>query len=255
MPMTQLYPENFARFYDVIYHQLRDGVDNAYFINEISQTDGRILEVGVGTGRLFIDALHQGADIFGIDISQSMIEVLSEKLSEEQAKRISLQNVIDFSFDFKFDLIIAPFRVLMHVLEKEEQLLALNNIYKHLNEGGRFIFDAFIPELGLLINGIENQTDFEGEYEKGKMVKRTVSTRPSLLDQTIQVKFEMEWDEDSGRKSDVWIVPLRFFFRYELEHLIERSYFAKNYKILGDYEGNELQDHSKDFIITCQRKS
>ena len=142
--MTQLYPENFARFYDVIYHQLRDGVDNAYFINEISRTHGRILEVGVGTGRLFIDALHQGADVFGIDISQSMIEVLSEKLSGEQAKRISLQNVIDFSFDFKFDLIIAPFRVLMHVLEKEEQLLALNNIYKHLNEGGRFIFDAFI---------------------------------------------------------------------------------------------------------------
>lgn len=251
--MTQLYPENFARFYDLIYHQLRDSVDNEYFQNEILQTNGRILEVGVGTGRFFINAIHKGADIYGIDISQSMIEVLSEKLRGEQLKRISLQNMVDFNFEFKFDLIIAPFRVIMHLLEKEEQLLALNNVYKHLNERGRFIFDAFVPDLGYLINGINNQTDFEGEYETGKMFKRTVSTRPNLLNQIINVEFELEWDEDSGRKRDVWTMPMRFFFRYELEHLIERSDFGKNYRILGDYEGNELQDNSKEFVMICEK--
>ena len=49
------YPESFARFYDLIYHRVRDGVDNEFFLNEIRQARGKVLEVGVGTGRFFID--------------------------------------------------------------------------------------------------------------------------------------------------------------------------------------------------------
>ena len=250
--MTHLYPKSFARFYDLIYHQQRDGVDNEYFQNEIRQTKGKILELGVGTGRLFINALNQGADIYGIDISQSMIDVLSKKLKGEQRKRINLQNIIDFSFDFKFDLIIAPFRVIMHLLEKEKQIKAINNVLEHLNKNGRFIFDVFVPDLSQLINGIDNHTDFEGEYDKGRRIKRTVSTKPDLINQIINIKFNLEWDEDNEQKHDEWMIQLRFFFRYELEHLIERSNFNR-YKILGDYLGNELNQKSKDFIIVCQK--
>ena len=250
--MTHLYPKNFARFYDTIYHQMRDGVDNDYFLNEIRQCKGKILEVGAGTGRMFTEALDRGADIYGIDISQHMIDVLSEKLEKEQRERISLQNIIDFHFDFKFDLIIAPFRVIMHLLDKEEQIRALNNVCGQLNENGRFIFDAFIPDLNQLIQGMENHTDFEGEYEKGKMLKRTVSTLPDLLNQIINITFKLEWDEDNERMYDEWNLQLRYFFRYELEHLVERSRFS-GYKILGDYQGNALNQASKDFILVCDK--
>jgi len=250
--MTHLYPKNFARFYDLIYHQQRDSVDNEYFLNEISQTKGKILELGVGTGRLFINALKEGVDIYGIDISQSMIEVLNKKLTKEQRKRISLQNIIDFSFDFKFDMIIAPFRVVMHLLEKEKQIKAINNIFEHLNENGRFIFDVFVPDLSQLINGIDNYTDFEGEYDNGRKIKRTITTKPNLINQIINIKFSLEWDEDNELRHDDWIMQLRFFFRYELEHLIERSKYNR-YKILGDYQGNELNQKSKDFIIVCYK--
>lgn len=66
--MNCLYPESFARFYDVIYHTQRDGVDNEYFLKEIKKTGGRVLEAGVGTGRLFTSALESGADVYGLDI-------------------------------------------------------------------------------------------------------------------------------------------------------------------------------------------
>ncbi|HUX59211.1 MAG TPA: class I SAM-dependent methyltransferase [Bacteroidales bacterium] len=166
--MSYKYPGNFARFYDLIYHRLRDGVDNDFFIHEINMIKGRILEVGAGTGKLFTNALNHGADIYGIDISPSMIGILHEKLHPDHHKRISIQNIIDFEFGFKFDLIIAPFHMFMHLLEKKDQIRALNNIYDHLNPEGRFIFDVFVPDLNLLINGIDNQTDFDGEYEPGK---------------------------------------------------------------------------------------
>ena len=110
------YPESFARFYDTIYHQVRDSTDHSYFLEKMTQTKGKVLEVGVGTGRLFTDALKQGADIYGLDISESMLNVLYSKLPQKDHKRLSLQNITDFSYDFKFDLIMAPFRVIMHLL-------------------------------------------------------------------------------------------------------------------------------------------
>ncbi len=250
--MTLLYPKNFARFYDLIYHQQRDGVDNEYFLNEINQTKGKILEIGVGTGRLFTDALHQGADIYGIDISQTMLDVLTNKLKGEQLQRISRQNMIDFHFDFKFDLIIAPFRVIMHLLEKEEQISAINNVFNHLNTNGKFIFDVFVPDLNQLINGIDNYTDFESEYDKGKRIKRIISTKPDIINQIIDIKFKLEWDEENELKYDEWNMQLRYFFRYELEHLVERSGFSR-YQVLGDYQGNVLNQNSKDFIMVCYK--
>ena len=247
-----MYPEIFARFYDLIYHQMRDHVDLDFFLDEIDQTGGKILEAGSGTGRLFTNALSSGADIFGIDISESMLNVLKSKITPDQSFRVSLLNILDFGFDFKFDLIIAPFRVMMHIEDKKEQLRAINNVYDHLNDGGRFIFDTFIPDLNQLISGLKDVVDFEGEYEPGRKVRRIVSTNPDLINQIIIVNFRMEWDENDIYKTEKWKVPLRYFFRFELEHLVERSKF-RNYKIAGDYHGSELNNNSKEFIVICTK--
>ena len=250
--MADLYPEYFARFYDLIYHKVRDGVDNSFYLEKIKNSGGKILEVGTGTGRLLIDALEKGADIYGIDISPAMLEILKAKLTGDQLSRISLQNIVDFKSDITYDLIIAPFRVFMHLISVEEQLNALNNVYKYLNPGGQFIFDLFVPDLNPLIKGLENTVDFEGEYEPGKRVKRIVSTKPDLINQIIDITFRLEWNDDKSDYIKEWKTPLRFFFRYELEHLIERSQF-KGYKISGDFMGNELNHDSKEFIIICRK--
>jgi ubiquinone/menaquinone biosynthesis C-methylase UbiE len=250
--MNYTYPESFARFYDTIYHSIRDGVDNDYFQKEMKKAGGKVLEVGVGTGRLFMDALNSGIDIYGIDISSEMLKVLNEKLPSDKQHRVSLQSISDFKLGVKFDLIVAPFRVIMHLLEKEEQIKALNNVFKHLNDGGLFIFDAFIPDLNQLIKGLDNHIDFEGEYLPGMKLKRIVSTRPDLIRQLINIRFRMEWEEGEKTYQDEWDLPLRFFFRYELEHLIERSEF-RDYKFYGDYQGNELNSNSREFIVHCRK--
>jgi SAM-dependent methyltransferase len=248
--MPDLYPEYFARFYDLIYHQVRDGVDNKFYLEKIKNTKGKVLEVGTGTGRLLIEALKNGADIYGIDISPSMLDILKAKLTKGQQSRISLQNIVDFKSDFRYDLIIAPFRVFMHLTEKSDQLNALNNVHYHLNPGGKFIFDVFIPDLKPLITGLENVTDFEGEYEPGNSVKRIVSTQPDLINQIININFRIEWNEGDKNYSREWRSQMRYFFRFELEHLIERSKFKK-YRITGDFKGNELNHDSREFILTC----
>lgn len=247
-----LYPDYFARFYDLIYHQVRDGVDNNYYLRKINQTKGKILEVGSGTGRLLTEALKNGADIYGIDISPAMIDILKAKLDEDKRSRITLQNIVDFRFESGFDLIIAPFRVFMHLTEKSDQIKALDNIYDHLNPGGTFIFDAFVPDLKMLISGMDNVTDFQGEFEPGNRMKRTVSTRPDLMNQIINVTFRIDWNEGDSYFSEEWHTPMRYFFRFELEHLMERSKF-NNYRIFGDFDENELLPESREFIISCRK--
>lgn len=250
--MKHEYPKNFARFYDIIYRHMRDGADSEYFRNLVRQTNGKVLEIGVGTGRLFIKAINNGADIYGIDISKSMLNVLYRKLDKKQHHRISLQNFINFSFEFKFDLVIAPFRVIMHLMEKDDQIKALNNVYNHLNPGGRFIFDAFVPDPGILLNGINQQMDFNDEYEPGRRLRRIVTSMPDFVNQVMNVLFHLEWDEEDEIKTEEWRVPLRFFFRYELEHLIERSDF-EDFNIIGDFEGHALDKNSKEFIVICKK--
>ena len=248
--MSDLYPDFFARFYDVIYHQVRDGVDNGFYLDRISECKGRILEIGSGTGRLLTEAIAGGADIYGIDISPAMIEVLRAKLLPEHRNRISLQSIVDFRSGISYDLIIAPFRVFMHLTEKADQLKALNNVCRNLKPGGKFIFDVFNPDLKPLISGLDNVTDFDGEYEPGKSLRRITSTKPDLINQVINITFRMEWNDGETVHSSVWKTPLRYFFRFELEHLLERSEF-KSYRVAGDFGGGELTGDSKEFIVTC----
>jgi len=182
-----------------------------------------------------------------------MLDVLYDKIATEDHHRISLQSVVDFTFDFKFDLIIAPFRVMMHVMEIADQIKAINNVHDHLQAGGTFIFDAFVPDLKYIIKGFENFVDFEGEYEEGKKLKRTTSSYPDLINQVIKAEFLLEWEDENDQiQSEKWMVPLRFFFRYELEHLMKRTKF-ESYHILGDYEGHPLNENSKEFIVVCHK--
>ena len=246
------YPEFFARFYDTIYQHLRYGKDHQFYLSQIRKTRGPVLEVGVGTGRFFKDALDQKADIYGIDISESMLEILKGRLNPKNQFRISRQNATDFSFSGQFDLIIAPFRMFMHLLDMEDQMAALRNIRNHLSENGLFIFDLFVPDLELLKEGLEDILDFDGEYEAGKALKRYVTTRPDLISQQLEATFKIEWVEGGVWKKETWKVPLRFFFRYELEHLVERAGFSKH-TIYGDFGGTPLQKDSKEFVVVCHK--
>ena len=253
MNKTVNYPKNFSRFYDIIYDQYRSYFDHGFFLDLIKKANGKVLEAGVGTGRFYLDALKQGADIYGLDVSRHMISVLLDKLDKSQHYRISEQSIIDFTYDFKFNLVLAPFRVMMHILEKGDQIKALNNVYDHLVPGGKFIFDAFVPNLEQLLKGIDNQTDFDGEYAPGKKLRRTVSTIPDLINQQIMVNFTVEWEDENETKKEDWTTPMRYYFRYELEHLVERSKFQEQYEILGDFMGNPLDKDSKEFIVVCTK--
>jgi len=246
------YPEYFARFYDIIYNKMRSEVDTNFYLKEISGTRGRILEIGVGTGRFFEAALKAGADIHGIDISKSMTDILLKKIDQEFHNRVSIQNAVDFKFPFRFSLILAPFRIFSHLLTVQEQLSVLNNIWDHLEENGRLIFDLYVPDPAMIASGISNQTDFKGEYEPGKEFSRTVDMKADIVNQISDIAMTFRWDQEDREEIKKWNFKFRFYFRFELEHLIARSKLTLE-KIYGDFNGGELKEGSKEFIVVCSR--
>lgn len=253
MNFTSIYPDFVARFYDTLYSNLRSRVDSAFYLKKIKEAKGPVLEIGVGTGRLFIPAIQSGADIYGVDISRNMIEVLKAKLEKKYHRRVLVQNAADLNLKKKFSLVIAPFRVFSHFIETKDQLRALNKIHGHLKPKGKFIFDVFVPNLRMLVEGVDNKTDFEGEYEPGKKLKRSVSMKTDLARQISNVTMKFIWEDNGREKSAEWNFSLRYFFRFELEHLISRSKL-KLEKILGDFKQNELSAQSQEFIVICKRK-
>jgi SAM-dependent methyltransferase len=249
---SDLYPDFFARFYDLIYAKIRLGVDTEYFLRKIRESKGPVLEVGVGTGRLFTQAISGGADIYGIDISPSMIKVLKARLAKKYHNRVSVQDILDFETGKKFSLIMAPFRVFMHLTEISDQVNALDHVYKNLLPGGQFIFDLFVPDPNLLAKGLNNVVDFEGEYEPGETIRRITTSSPDTINQIMDVTMRFEWTEKGKLNSGTWNTKMRFFFRFELEYLLKQSSF-RNYTIFGDYKEAPLHPGSKEFIVVCRK--
>jgi SAM-dependent methyltransferase len=246
------YPDFVARFYDVVYRQVRDAADKSYYVNKLVSCGGPCLEVGVGTGRIFLEALGKGADVHGADNSAEMMAVLQGKLEPGHHYRVRQCDLVNMDLGKCFNLIIAPFRVMSHIVDIDDQIRALNAVYNHLVPGGLFIFDLYVPNLKLLLEGLPPTVDFDGEYAPGKHLRRTTSATSDLLSQITSVIMKFDWQDEGVKYSRDWTFPMRFFFRYELEHLIARSQL-KLKAIYGDFAESPLAAGSKEFLIHCVR--
>lgn len=246
------YPEFIARFYDTIYEKLRTGEDYAYYMNKIRSSSGPVLEVGVGTGRFFINALAQGADIYGVDISKEMIKVLQKKIDAHEHHRLYVQDAVHMNIHRVFSMIIAPFRMFSHIIQVEDQLHFLNRVSNHLAPGGTFIMDVYVPDLKLIQEGLSDFLDFEGETKDGTKLRRFTSMRSDIIEQISTVRMDIHWGKDQFRHQNSWEFQMRYFFRYELEHLIERSPL-KLKKIYGSFREEDLLPDSQEFLVICNK--
>ncbi|HMS64029.1 MAG TPA: class I SAM-dependent methyltransferase [Ignavibacteria bacterium] len=244
--------ESISRFYDIVYDKILDKSGLKFYLKEIAEANGPVLEIGAGTGRIFVPALKNGADIYGIDQSNLMLDKLRSKINEKDKERIFLSDVRELSLKKRFNLIIAPFRIFQHLLSIEDQLTALNKIYDHLEDGGKFIFDVFVPNLEKINSERVNVPEFDGEYETGKRLQRSVTIKNNYIEQILDITFKFIWDENGEENKSEAYFPFRYFFRYELENLIGRTPF-KLEKVYGDFKKGSLSNDSTDFVMICKK--
>lgn len=103
----------------------------------------QVVELGAGSGRITIPLLKDGHAVRAIDRSQQLLAILSATAAEYP--RLTMV-ACDFAADGSWvqeegcDLVIAPFRTLMHVDREIGDVLA--RVYSSLRPGGWFAFDV-----------------------------------------------------------------------------------------------------------------
>jgi SAM-dependent methyltransferase len=253
----------FAEFYDQLpLYANRQDVE--FFVAEAVASGGPVLELGCGTGRVLLPTARAGVEICGLDGSPAMLERCCSKLSVESAEvqsRVLLQqgDMRDFRFDRKFRLVTLPFRPFQHLIEVEDQLRCLACIRQALADDGRLIVDVFNPSLPGLVDEsrLTEQPSGDGfRLADGRHVARTerIAAR-DLFRQVLQVELiYYVTAADQTQERLVHSFPMRYFFRFELEHLLARSGFQIE-QAYCDYDRAPLGAKEPGELIYVARKA
>jgi SAM-dependent methyltransferase len=257
--MAELYDKLSSEFYD--YHAKRG--DIRFFIDYAQESGGPVLELGCGTGRVLIPTARAGVDITGLDLSAEMLKLCRLKLETEpenvrtKAKLIQA-DMRDFELQRRFSLVTITYGPFNNLLTVQDQLDCLACIHRHLNHGGRLVFDVFFADPAILVIKKEtpivtNQTPFL--MPDGRSV--TWGLRFHDVDYQHQIIHEkLLYDihhPDGHLERLVYPEELRFFFRYEVEHLLARSGFSVE-AVYADFSKTPFGDKPPEELIFVARK-
>lgn len=259
----QPYERVLAEYYDhVPLYEGRADVD--FYVSVARAASGKILELGCGTGRILIPTAEVGCSIVGLDLSEAMLGKCRAKLAQQPAdvqKRVRLVhgNMATFDLGEKFRLVTIPFRGFQHLLRVEEQLGCLREIQRHLEPDGRLVFDMFhvMPQGMYDPEWMKEREDTpETRLPDGRRFRRTNRiTAFHRAEQYNEVEFAVYVTHPDGRTERLTDrFAFRYFFRFEVEHLLARAGFRPA-SLYGNFDRSPFVDDSSEMIFVAEKAS
>jgi SAM-dependent methyltransferase len=235
--------------------------DQGFYLDYARSTEGKILELGCGTGRLLIPIAAAGHEIVGLDLSEYMLAKCQEKLQSQprevqERARIVQGNMSCFDLGESFGLVTVPFRAFQHLISVDGQMACLMCANRHLTMGGKLILDLFQVNLRYLTDpaSTEEKEDFRAEIPGGRTLRRT--HRLAALHRAEQVNdVELIYYvtySDGHIERLMQAFPFRYFFRYEVEHLLARCGFRLA-ELFGNFDRSPLKDESPEMIFVAEK--
>jgi trans-aconitate methyltransferase len=154
-------------------------------------------------------------------------------------------------FERRFELIFSAFRAFQHLDEVADQLACLARVRAHLAPRGIFAFDVFNPRLERLATSIEAEVaDLEFEHQ-GRRVRRFAQNvrDPARQVTTLKTRY-VEYEADHAVREVQATLTMRWFYRFELEHLLHRAGFRK-VEIFGDFDGSPVTAESPALVVVA----
>jgi SAM-dependent methyltransferase len=144
------YGDAIADVYDDWYQGFFD-VDQTVTVLADLAAGGRALELAIGTGRVAIPLAAQGVEVVGVDASERMVAKLRDKPGGGSIP-VTIGDFSDVPVEGTFGLIYLVFTTLFALPTQGDQIRCLQRVAEHLEPGGRFLMDAFVPDLGRFRN-------------------------------------------------------------------------------------------------------
>jgi SAM-dependent methyltransferase len=221
---TDIYERLIAAHYDALYSTLRDpSGDRGFYLALAEQPGGPVLELGCGTGRVLLPIAKRGIECVGIEASRAMLDVFRAKNPPSNVRLVE-GRMETFELDERFRLVTIPFRALSHLLSVESQLACLERVRRHLAPGGTLALDVFDPKLERIAMSAEPESLAVKFREGAHEIRRWDTIRRDATTQVMTVTFRFEGGPPELTGSTE--IQLRWFYRYELEHLLVRAGFS-----------------------------
>ena len=139
------YGDGFADVYDEWYADVTDVDATVTLVDELAGDGRRVLELGVGTGRLAIPMARRGLHVTGIDSSAAMLDRLAAHPDESSVTAICGDMVDDLP-DAEFDVCLVAYNTLFNVLDPAAQTRCFAEVARRLVVGGSFVVEAIVPD-------------------------------------------------------------------------------------------------------------
>jgi SAM-dependent methyltransferase len=148
------FDERIARRYETLWPELFEPavVDPAVrFLADLAGT-GAALELGIGTGRLALPLNRRGVRVHGIELSPAMVEELQSKPGSDDIG-VTIGDFATTRVGGSFQLAYLVRNTITNLTTQHEQVACFRNVAAHLEPGGCFVIENYIPELQRLPPG------------------------------------------------------------------------------------------------------
>ncbi len=252
---TEFYED--AVYYD---HEFKGRTgDVAWYVEQYVETDGPVLELAVGSGRIALRAVREGAEVVGIDLSWPMLRRAAErraKLPKSKRNQLALAraDMRAFAFDRTFNLVTCPFNAFMHLYTRDDAERCLAAVKRALAPDGLFILDVLMPDFEYFLRSPFKR--YPGiafrhpTYGSDYTYSEQSAYDPVRQLNQMWLHYDKVDPDAPGPAEYVAQLSHRYYFPQELAALLHHAGFEVLYT-LGDFEGGELGPDSESMVLMC----
>ncbi|MGH9382677.1 MAG: class I SAM-dependent methyltransferase [Vicinamibacterales bacterium] len=248
--------DDYAPFYDWENAQTVGRRDVPFWRRLAMGADGRVLELGCGTGRIAIPIARAGRAVIGVDRSEPMLARALARVRRarlQRKARLVRGDIRDLPFsDRSFSLVMAPYGILQSLLVERDLTQTLNAVARVLSRKGLF--------------GLELVADLPAWDEYSKRVslrgRRGANGTPITLFESVKqdrakgiTRFEQEFVEGRGRSAArrTFSLAFRTVTVPQMARRLDRAGLDVA-ALLGDYQGGPWDLRAEAWIILARRR-
>jgi cyclopropane fatty-acyl-phospholipid synthase-like methyltransferase len=253
------YSSFFAEFYDVLHTDTSD----VKALIRIAQKHGpHVLELGSGTGRILIPMAKVGLNVTGIEISQDMIDIANRKLGQEELAvkercKMVKADVLDFSLDATFDLILASCNFVNHFTDYKSLKKMFAQVRNHLKDEGAFLIDCSLPNVKAMIYEHNKREVFDYFYPKnGTNIVDKFTPSYDLINQLEHDHIVLEEYKDGKLlRSEECKETVSFYFPRELIFLLESEGLTVFHQQGSLFKDIPIDQEAEEMVFFCRKNA
>jgi SAM-dependent methyltransferase len=140
--------EDYGAIWSPYYDELTEDAEESALdlFESYAGSPPRAIEFAVGTGRLALPLRARGVAVRGVDISEEMVALLRGKPGGADMD-VVIDDMTTIDLGDQVPLIYLAFNTLFALLTQERQVQCFANAARHLESGGRFVLDCFVPDI------------------------------------------------------------------------------------------------------------